>query len=178
MNESAAARGERVWDPFVRGFHWSLVACVVLNQWLLEEGDPPHRWVGYAAATLVGLRVIWGFVGTRHARFADFWPTRARLRAHLGAWRRGEHPATPGHNPLGALMMLTLMALVLLLGLTGWLMGTDRFWGDQTLESLHTWMADALIALAGLHAAAALVMGRLERTRLVKAMVTGVKERY
>ena len=173
-----APTAQRVWDPFVRFFHWSLVACVVLNQWLLEEGDPPHEWVGYAAAALVGLRVVWGFVGTRHARFADFWPTPARLRAHLGALRRGEHPATPGHNPLGALMMLALMALVLLLGLTGWLMGTDRFWGDQTLESLHEGMAEALIWLAGLHAAAALVMGRLERTRLVKAMVTGVKERY
>lgn len=75
-------------------------------------------------------------------------------------------------------MMLTLMGLVLLLGLTGWLQGTDRFWGNEALQDLHEALADGLVALAGLHAAAALVMGRLERTRLVKAMFTGVKERY
>ncbi len=169
---------ERVWDPFVRLFHWSLVTCVALNLWLLEEGDPPHEWVGYAAMALVVLRVFWGFVGTRHARFADFWPTPARLREHLRALRRGDHPPTPGHNPLGALMMLGLMGLVLLLGFTGWLQGTDRFWGNEALETLHEWLADGLLALAGLHAAAALLVGRLERTRLIKAMFTGVKERY
>lgn len=175
---ATAATRQRIWDPFVRLFHWSLVICVVLNQGLLEEGDPPHQWVGYAAAALVGLRVVWGFVGTRHARFTDFWPTPARLRSHLVALRHGGSLETPGHNPLGALMMLTLMALVLLLGITGWLMGTDRFWGDETLETLHEGLATALLWLAGLHAVAAVVMGRLERTRLVKAMVTGVKERY
>ncbi len=169
---------ERVWDPFVRLFHWSLVTCVALNLWLLEEGDPPHEWVGYAAMALVVLRVFWGFVGTRHARFADFWPTPARLREHLHALRRGDHPPTPGHNPLGALMMLGLMGLVLLLGFTGWLQGTDRFWGNEALETLHEWLADGLLALAGLHAAAALLVGRLERTRLIKAMFTGMKERY
>lgn len=174
----SARPAERVWDPFVRLFHWSLVGAVALELWLLEAGDPPHRWVGYAAAALVLLRLAWGFVGPRHARFADFWPTPTRLRAHLRAWRGGPAPASPGHNPLGALMMLTLMLLVLLLALTGWLQGTERFWGDETVQELHEILADALLALAGLHAAAALVVGRLERTRLVKAMFTGVKERY
>lgn len=173
-----ATRAERVWDPFVRVFHWSLVTCVTLNLWLLEEGDPPHEWVGYTATALVVLRVFWGFVGTRHARFASFWPTPARLREHLHALRRGGPPPTPGHNPLGAIAMLGLMGLVLLLGFTGWLQGTDRFWGNEALEALHEWLADGLLVLAGLHAAAALLMGRLERTRLVKAMFTGVKERY
>lgn len=170
---------ERVWDPFVRFFHWSLVALVVLNEWVLDDGDAPHQWAGYAAAALVLLRVLWGFIGPRHARFTDFWPTPARLRAHLRAWRReGRAPATTGHNPLGALMMLALMLLVLLLALTGWLQGTDRFWGDEAVQDLHESLADGLIVLAGLHAAAAILMGRLERTRLVKAMFTGVKERY
>lgn len=169
---------ERVWDPFVRVFHWSLLACVVLDLWVLEEGDAPHRWVGYGAAALVLARVVWGFVGPRHARFTDFWPTPARLGAYLRGWRRGRPPAAPGHNPLGALMMLTLMALVLLLALTGWLQDTERFWGDEAVQDLHSGLADALLWLAGLHAAAALLMGRLERTRLVKAMLTGVKEHY
>src|SRR5690606_38835335 len=57
MNTPPSA--ERVWDPFVRVFHWSLVSTVVLNQWVLEEGERPHRWLGYAAAALVLLRVVW-----------------------------------------------------------------------------------------------------------------------
>lgn len=176
MNTRPSA--ERVWDPFVRLFHWSLVGAVVLNQWVLEEGEGPHRWLGYAAAVLVLLRVIWGFIGPRHARFSDFWPTPTRLRHHLRAWFRGDEMHVTGHNPLGALMMLALMLLVLLLAVTGWLQGTDRFWGNEALSEAHESLANGLIGLAGLHAAAALVMGRLERTRLVKAMITGVKERY
>jgi cytochrome b len=75
-------------------------------------------------------------------------------------------------------MMLGLMALILALGLTGWLQGTDTFWGEEWLEELHEVLANGLILAAGLHAAAAIVMGRLERVRLVRAMITGVKEHY
>lgn len=166
----------KVWDPLVRVFHWSLVACVLLNRFVLEAGDPPHQWVGYLAAALVSVRVVWGFVGPRHARFSDFFPTPARLRAHLQGWFAGEPPHTVGHNPLGALMMLALMGLVLSLGVTGWMQGTDTYFGEEWLQELHETLANALILLAGLHAAAALVMGRIERVRLIRAMVTGVKE--
>lgn len=164
-----------VWDPFVRLFHWSLVACVLLNLFVLEEGEAPHRWAGYAAAALVGLRVLWGVVGSRHARFADWWPTPARLRAHLHAWLTGTPDDHPGHNPLGALMMLALMALVLALGVTGWLQGTDTYFGEAWLQELHEGLANALLVGAGLHTGAALVMGRLQRVTLVRAMITGVK---
>ena len=81
-------------------------------------------------------------------------------------------------NPLGALMMLALMALVAGLGFTGWLQGTDTFWGVEWVQELHEGLAETLVWLAALHAVAALVMGRIERTRLVKAMFTGVKEHY
>ncbi len=179
MNPSHRGQGsQRVWDLFVRLFHWSLVSCVLLNYFVLEEGDPPHEWCGYVAAGLVVARVVWGFFGSTHARFADFFPTPARLRAHLVGLRSGTAPFHWGHNPLGAIMMLLLMALVLSLGLTGWMQGLDAFWGEEWLEELHEVLANGLILAAGLHAAAALVMGRVERTRLIKAMVTGVKERY
>lgn len=168
----------KVWDPLVRVFHWSLVACVLLNRFALEAGDPPHQWVGYLAAALVSVRVVWGFIGSRYARFSDFFPTPARLRAHLQGWLAGEPPHVVGHNPLGALMMLALMALVLALGATGWLQGTDTYFGEEWLQELHETLANALILLAGLHAVAAIVMGRIERVRLVRAMVTGVKEYY
>ena len=109
----------KVWDLFVRIFHWSLVSCVVLNLWVLEPGETAHEWTGYTASALVLARLLWGFVGSPHARFRDFFPTPRRVVMHLRALRNGEHPVYLGHNPLGALMMLSLMALVLALGLTG-----------------------------------------------------------
>lgn len=175
---SSARPGEPVWDAFVRLFHWGTVLGVVLNLWVLEEGETAHRYVGYALCAGVLLRVVWGFVGTRHARFASFWPTRQRLSLHWQALKARQPDAHAGHNPLGALAMLMLMALVLLLGLTGWMQGTDAFWGDEGLQDLHARLADTLLWAAGLHAAAALVMGRLERVHLVRAMVTGVKRPY
>lgn len=180
-NTSSAAASTpavKVWDPFVRIFHWSLVTCIVLNQFVLEAGETAHEWTGYTASALVLLRLVWGFVGSRHARFADFFPTPQRLGRHLQALRRGEQPHYDGHNPLGALMMLALMVLVLSLGLTGWLQTTDTYWGEEWLMELHEWLANGLLLAAGLHAAAAIVMGRLERTRLIRAMITGHKQRY
>jgi cytochrome b len=168
-------RTVKVWDPFVRLFHWSLVVCVLLNQFVLEAGETPHRWAGYIASGLVVARILWGFVGTRHARFADFFPTPTRVRQHLMALRQGQAGEHLGHNPLGALMMLALMALVLALGFTGWLQGTDAFWGEEWLQEVHEWLANGLLLAAGLHAAAAVMMGRMERVNLVRAMVTGVK---
>lgn len=167
----------RVWDPFVRIFHWGLVACIALNEFVVDDGEQVHQWIGYAASALVLARIVWGFVGTRHARFSDFWPTPARLRAHLADLLAGRHGAQAGHNPLGALMMLALLAVVLALGASGWLQTTDAFWGEEWLQELHEELAEALLGLAGVHVAAALLMSGVEHTNLVAAMVSGIKRR-
>ena len=172
------AAAEQVWDRFVRVFHWSLVSCVLLDYFVIDDGKVLHQGIGYGASALVVARIVWGFIGARHARFADFFPTPARVRRHIVGivTRKPEHHA--GHNPLGALMILALMALVLALGVTGWMQTLDAWWGEEWVQELHEQAASALIVLATLHALAAIVMGRLERTRLVRAMFTGVKERW
>ena len=178
MSTSQVAESRPVWDPLIRVFHWSLVVCVLLNLFVVDDEEALHQWLGYAATAWVGVRVLWGFVGPRHARFADFFPTPARLARHVRALLQGKPEHHWGHNPLGGLMVLGLMAMVLGLGLTGWMQTTDTFWGVGWVEEMHEGLAEWLLPLVGLHAAAALVMGRIERTRLVKAMVTGTKERY
>lgn len=178
MNSNAPllpAEPVKVWDLFVRLFHWSLVTAVVLNQFVLESGETAHEWVGYAASALVLARVVWGFVGSKHARFVNFFPTPGRLLRHFSALRTGKHPQYLGHNPLGALMMLTLMLLVLALGVTGWMQTTDAYFGEEWLMELHEWLANGLLLAGGLHGLAAIVMSRLERVNLVLAMVTGYK---
>lgn len=168
----------KVWDRFVRLFHWSLLCCVVLNQFVLEAGEIAHTWTGYMASALVLSRVVWGFIGSRHARFSDFFPTPGRLGRHFSALRKGLHPQYVGHNPLGALMILVLMATVLALGITGWMQTTDTYFGEEWLMELHQWLANGLLVAAGMHGVAAIVMGRMERVNLVRAMVTGVKQSY
>lgn len=167
----------RVWDRFVRIFHWSLVLCILTNYFVLDDGETIHQWIGYLASALVGARIVWGFIGTKHARFADFFPTPARLRTHIRHVMSGEPDFHPGHNPVGALMMLALLTLVLALGLSGFLQTTDLFWGEEWLQELHEVLASTLIAFAGLHAAAAIIMSRLEGINLIGAMISGVKTR-
>jgi cytochrome b len=164
-----------VWDRFVRLFHWSLVGCIGLNEFVLEPGETLHEWVGYTACAWVMARIVWGFVGSTHARFEDFFPTPTRLVVHLSALRRGHHPVYVGHNPLGALMMFALMALVVALGITGWMQGTDTYFGEEWLQELHEFLADGLLVAAGGHALAALIMSKVERVNLIRAMITGVK---
>lgn len=168
----------QVWDRFVRIFHWTLVLCVLSNFFVFDDGKDIHQWTGYLAVSLVSLRIVWGFIGSKHARFSDFFPTPTRLLGHVKAFKSGAHDSHLGHNPLGALMMLTLICVVLCLGITGWMQTLDAFWGEEWLQNTHAFIADSLIALATVHAIAAILMGRLERTRLIKAMFTGKKERW
>ena len=89
----------------------------------------------------------------------------------------GQPDFHPGHNPVGALMMLALIALVLGLGATGFMQTLDAFWGEEWLQEAHEVLGSLLIGLAVLHAAAAIIMSRVEGINLVGAMITGVKTR-
>ena len=177
MNTTVSIKKVRVWDKFVRIFHWSLVACVLANFFVIDDGETAHQWLGYTASILVCARIVWGFIGSRHARFSDFFPTPAAIRQHLRDMMSGSKEHHDGHNPLRAVVMLSMLVIVLSLGATGYLQTTDAFWGEEWLQELHEGLASALIALAGFHALAAIVMSRIERTNLVAAMITGVKVR-
>ena len=164
----------RVWDPLVRALHWTLVACVLGNL-LNESGETLHRALGYTASGVVLARLVWGFVGPRHARFADWFPTPARLLPYLRALLQGRAPRHIGHNPAGAVMMLALLTLVLGLGATGYLMTTDAFFGEDWLEEIHEALADVLVGAVALHVAAALFESWRHRENLVASMLHGRK---
>jgi cytochrome b len=174
--DAAAAVVVPVWDPFVRLFHWSVAAACLLDLFVLDTGRWPHRWVGYFVWGAVAARAVWGFAGPRHARFADFVPGPAELVAYVRALARGEEPRHLGHNPLGALMILFLLALLCAICLTGWMQRTDRFFGTGWVEETHTFLSDALIVAVLVHAAAAVATSVRHRENLVWAMVTGRKK--
>ena len=165
----------KVWDWPVRVCHWLLAACVLANLAITEDGSDVHRYVGYTAAGIVVFRLIWGGIGSRYARFSDFWPTPTKLKAHVNMLLQGKHDEHLGHNPFGALMAFTLWACVLGLGISGWMMGTDRFWGEDWVENLHEVIADGMMILVSLHVLAVFVMSWYENQNLVGAMITGNK---
>ncbi len=165
----------RVWDPLVRMFHWSLVIAFTANALVIDDESKLHEWVGWVVVALVMWRILWGFVGSPHARFSDFPPSAtgaARQMADIAGGRRRVHL---GHSPLGALMIYNLLITLLVIGLSGWLMTTTMFWGVEWPEELHeisvAWAEFSVL----LHIAAVLVETRRTRVNLPGAMVTGVK---
>lgn len=165
----------KVWDPMVRVFHWCLVASFAIAWLSAEEWADLHQWAGYAAAALIGLRLVWGIVGTRYARFTQFVKSPRTVAAYLRDIVLGRERRYLGHNPAGGLMILALIACMSALCLTGWLYTTDAFWGVEWVEETHETLANVLLALVGLHVGGVILAGFRHRENLVRAMVTGRK---
>ncbi|MDR6627777.1 cytochrome b/b6 domain-containing protein [Caulobacter segnis] len=114
----------RRWDPVVKLTHWTIVAAVLANALITEEGSTAHVWVGYALAGTLALRLIWGVIGPAEARFSAFPPSPARALVHIreiAAGKRSEHAS---HNPLGALMVYAIWSVLAVIVVTGVLMAS------------------------------------------------------
>ncbi len=168
------AREIKVWDPLVRLIHWSVALAVLVNSFSDAE-RPLHEWVGYIALGLVVLRLIWGLIGARPARFASFPPNPMAAVHHLGQMLRGDRGAHLSHNPLGALMVYNLWITIALLALTGYMMGTMRFFGLEWVEEAHELIYGWLLASVGLHVAGVVLDQMRTGVGLVRAMITGRK---
>ncbi|MFZ1813872.1 MAG: cytochrome b/b6 domain-containing protein [Rhizobiaceae bacterium] len=167
----------RVWDPFVRIFHWSLVGLFFFAFATGDEWDKAHEIAGYAIAGLIGLRVIWGFIGSRHARFGDFVRSPITVLGFIGDTMRLKAKRFIGHNPAGGAMVLALLAMIATICGTGYMMTTNAFWGVEWVEEVHEASAYATLALVGLHVLGVIVASVEHRENLVRAMVTGWKRR-
>jgi len=166
----------KVWDPVVRIFHWTVVAGCIANLFIVEDGELAHLVIGYAVAAALTVRVVWGFIGTRYARFSDFVPGPQALMDYVTLALQGREPRHVGHNPAAAVMMLVLMALLAAVSVTGWMATLDMFWGVEWVEELHEGTAEAILWLALVHAGAAIYESMRHRENLVWAMVTGWKQ--
>jgi cytochrome b len=165
----------QVWDRPVRLLHWGLVLSLLLC-WLGTFAlAGVHQPTGYLTLAIALLRLLWGFIGSRHARFAQFVRGPSDTWAYLRAMLQRREPRHLGHNPLGACMVLALLANVAGLALTGWLYTTDRFWADATVEQWHIALAWTLLGLVTLHVAGVLFTSRRQRENLVAAMFSGDK---
>lgn len=187
-HRAAPALPERlpVWDLPTRIFHWALAACVLVS-WLTGENEGAagvHRLSGEVIAGLVVFRIVWGFVGGEHARFGDFVRGPRAAVDHLRHLLRGQAEPTAGHNPLGGLSVLLLLASVSFVVVTGLFSAGDegpsgplagKFGLD--LSDLHEPAFRVLQAVVVLHLLGVVITSIVSRDNLLAAMVTGSKRR-
>lgn len=167
----------RVWDLPTRLFHWLLAASfvVAIATSESEHWRDIHVMAGYAMAGLIGFRLLWGFVGSAHARFADFWPTPSKVIAYLRSLATGHPQHYEGHNPAGALAIFALLAGGLAAAATGWAAYNEI--GGHFVEETHEALGNGMMLLVGIHLAGVVVGSLLHRENLVAAMITGWKAR-
>jgi cytochrome b len=181
FDQSAAADGisppatVKVWDPLIRIFHWSLVALFAIAFPTGDEVERLHLWAGYAIAALVALRLVWGFIGPLHARFADFVKGPRAVATFLKQSARLEAPRHMGHNTAGGIMIIALLAALVGLTVTGLLMTTDTYWGSEVMEKIHEAIANATLVLIALHVIGVIVASIEHGENLVMSMLTGRK---
>jgi cytochrome b len=178
-----------VWDPLVRLFHWLLVAAFATAYLTEDEWQTIHVLAGYVVCGLLAVRLIWGFIGTPHARFTDFVYSPGFTLRYLRDVLRGRATRYLGHNPAGGAMIIALLLALLVTVVSGLLLYGAAEWAgplagllhdvsdEQTewLEEIHEWSANFTLVLVGLHVAGVLWESILHRENLVLAMFTGRK---
>jgi cytochrome b len=175
----------KIWDLPLRLFHWLLVIAIAAAYATAKIGGPLIDWHGRIGIFILGLlvfRIIWGFVGSTHARFLTFFPTLPRIVAYIkGRWHG------IGHNPLGALSVFALLGVLAVQVGTGLFANDDiaftgplAKWVDedtsQRLTSWHNIAFDALTALLVLHVVAIVFYRWVKKNNLVGPMLTGKKQ--
>jgi cytochrome b len=180
----------RVWDLPTRVFHWALVALVLASyltgEWWRGVGMTWHFYSGYGILALVLFRLGWGLAGTRYARFSDFLRGPGETLRYLRDMVAGRAHAYPGHNPLGALSSLGLLAVLLVQAGSGLFASDDIFVegplvglvGGDTVDlmtTVHHTAFDVLLGFVALHLLAIAFYEAIKGQRLVRAMVLGRK---
>ena len=179
----------RIWDPFVRVFHWSLAGAFIVAYVSEDDFLDIHTFAGYTVLTLVALRLIWGFVGTRHARFTDFVRPPGEAIDYVKESFLGKAKRYLGHNPAGGLMIVALLLSLLITTLSGiatlgaeegagplaGVMGSASHAVGEAVEEIHEFFANFTLLLVFGHLIGVLFESVVHRENLVRAMITGDK---
>ena len=189
-NCAAGADVTRVWDPGIRVFHWLMVAAVTIA--LVSGLFGPrnllniHIAAGAAIGGLVVFRVVWGLTGSTYARFSSFPVHFTAINADLAGLVAGRRPRYRGHNPLGSLMVLALLAVIFLSVITGviTLGGVGKqgplafvapYVAGKAAQRVHLALAYALLALIAGHLLGVAYESIQAGANLPLAMITGKK---
>jgi cytochrome b len=175
-----------VWDPFVRISHWTLVVAFTVAYLTEDDLLTVHVWAGYVVGVLVVARIVWGFIGSPHARFSDFVYAPGTALRNVGNLLlfRGERHL--GHSPGGGYMVILLLLFLAATVITGLIVyGGEQQAGplagmftEETGEAVEEWhevFANVTLALVFAHIAAVVLACSVLRQNLIRSMITGYK---
>lgn len=164
-----------VWDLPTRYFHW-LLAASFLGAWWISESERwrlTHAMLGYGVCALIGFRLIWGLIGTRHARFSSLPLAPGRVIAYLQSYSRRKPERHIGHNPLGSWGIVILLGLSAVTGISGWAAYTLEL--PEWMIEMHGIAANTTLAMVGVHLIGVISSSLAHRENLVAAMLHGRK---
>ncbi|OIN90481.1 MAG: hypothetical protein AUJ20_14450 [Comamonadaceae bacterium CG1_02_60_18] len=178
-----------IWDLPTRLFHWTLASSFALA-WLTSEGDrwrSIHVFLGYLILGLVVFRLIWGFAGSHFSRFASFWFGPKEALDYLKQVMTGHAPRHIGHNPTGSVAIYILLAMAVVVGLSGIVtLGGDEQQGlaagwftfaqVQIIKKVHDLGATLMLLVVFGHITGVVVESVLHKENLARSMVTGFKQ--
>jgi len=174
-------RKVKVWDVLVRFFHWSLVSAFFIAFITEDELMNVHSWAGYLIAGLLAVRFLWGFIGSKHARFSDFIYSPKVIFQFMKETYKRRAQRYLGHNPAGGAMVIALMLSLLLTTLSGIVLfdvinpnTVSDFW-YEALEESHEFLANFTLLLVILHVSGVIAESYLHKENLVKSMFNGYK---
>jgi len=179
-----------IWDLPLRLFHWLFVAAILVAWASSELGSDYidyHMMSGYFIIGLLLFRVVWGFIGPKHARFRQFLPSFSSLVKYVQSLKKGEKIYAPGHNPLGSLMVVLMIVLTTLQATSGLFINDDVFssgpyYGsisastEQVMSFLHHNVFNVLLFAIFLHLFAIAYYLKVKKENLVLPMITGKKK--
>ncbi len=164
-----------VWDLYVRLFHWGLVLSFAVAYITGDGWRGLHLFTGYTALVLIAGRLLWGFFGTKYARFANFVASPSTVAAYVRDVLRRRAARYLGHNPAGGAMIIVMLLLLTAVSVSGVLLTTDAFWGSDAMEMVHSVLADLAVACIAVHVAGVLFTSASTGENLVRSMMTGRK---
>ena len=166
-----------VWDVPTRVFHWSL-ALSFAGAYITSETEryrDVHVALGYVFFGLILFRLIWGFVGSHYARFSSFSFKPSETIAYVKSLLAKQPAHYVGHNPAGSVAIYLLLALGVMIGVSGILL----YWevgGEEAFEEIHEIAANGMLAVVLVHIAGVFASSLLHKENLVRAMLTGYKQ--
>lgn len=164
-----------VWDLPTRTFHWLQALCF-LGAYLTSDSEKTrdlHVALGYILFALIVFRLLWGFIGTRYARFSSFLFKPSEIIAYMVSLFKGKSEHFVGHNPVGSVAIWLLLSLGLTLGVTGVMLLQDDV--ADVVEEIHGYATNAMLAVVFVHLLGVFMSSFLHKENLVRAMITGYK---
>lgn len=164
-----------VWDLFIRLFHWSLAAAFAVTYITGEEWRKLHVLAGYTAMVLTAARLLWGSIGTPHARFRKFVKSPTAVARYIRDVFERREARHVGHNPAGGAMIVVMLALLAAVSASGVLLTTETFWGSETVDTIHGTLANVTLICVAVHVSGVIFASVRTHENLVWSMISGRK---